>query len=191
MTRSDAALFPREEDRYAGFVTRAIAFFIDIIIILIVNALLNFTVRMLLGFFGLDTLKVVADFSASQLVDGLALVFPFFLQAVYFIGSWAIFGRTIGMSLIGIRVEETTRPDDVTFARAFLRYIGLYVSLIPLGLGYLWVLVDRRHQGWHDKLGNTVVVYSRTARRYHLKRVAAQQNAQKSESIAARSISPQ
>jgi uncharacterized RDD family membrane protein YckC len=108
------------------------------------------------------------------------------LQAVYFIGSWAIFARTIGMSLIGIRVEETDRPGDVTFARAFLRFIGIYVSIFALGLGILWVLIDKKKQGWHDKMGNTFVVYSRTARRYHLKRVAAQQNAQKSETIAVR-----
>jgi uncharacterized RDD family membrane protein YckC len=50
----------------------------------------------------------------------------------------------------------------------------------------LWVLIDKKKQGWHDKMGNTFVVYSRTARRYHLKRVAAQQNAQKSETIAVR-----
>lgn len=190
MTRTDIALFPREEDRYAGFVSRAFAFVIDIFIILLINALIHFTLRVLFGFFGLDNLKIVADFSASRLADGLALVFPFILQAVYFVGAWSTFGRTLGMSLIGIRVEETTHPEDVTFSRAFLRFIGLYVSLIPLGLGYWWVLIDKKHQGWHDKLGNTVVVYSRTARRYHLKRMAAQKNAQKTETIAARSISP-
>jgi uncharacterized RDD family membrane protein YckC len=188
MTTSDSALFAREEDRYAGFISRLVAFMIDVFIILIVNALLNFTIRMLFGFFGLDNLKVVEDFSISRVADGLALIFPFFLQAVYFVGGWAVFGRTIGMSLVGIRVEETHRPGDVTFVRAFLRYIGIYLSLIPLGLGIIWVLFDKKHQGWHDKLGNTYVVYSRTAMRYHKKRMAAQNNSQKSETIAARAI---
>jgi uncharacterized RDD family membrane protein YckC len=182
----DTALFPREEDRYAGFVSRVIAFMIDVFIILIVNALLNFTIRMLFGFFGLDNLKIVSDFSVSRLADGLALLFPFILQAVYFIGGWAIFGRTIGMSLAGIRVEETHRPGDVTFTRAILRYAGMYLSILALGLGILWVLIDRKHQGWHDKLGNTLVVYSRTAMRYHQKRMAAQQNSEKTETIVAR-----
>jgi uncharacterized RDD family membrane protein YckC len=27
-----------------------------------------------------------------------------------------------------------------------------------LGLGLLWVAFDRRKQGWHDKIANTVVV---------------------------------
>jgi uncharacterized RDD family membrane protein YckC len=186
MDISDAALFPREEDRYAGFISRAIAFLIDIFIILIANAMINFMIRMLLNFFGIGDLDIMSDFSTTRVADGLALIFPVFLQAVYFIGGWAIFGKTVGMALIGIRVEETHRPGDVTFLRAALRYIGYYVSLFALGIGFLWVLIDKRKQGWMDKMGNTYVVYSRTAVRYHKKRMAAQQNAQKSETIAVR-----
>ena len=33
-----------------------------------------------------------------------------------------------------------------------------YVSFLAFGLGILWVAVDRRKQGWHDKLARTVVV---------------------------------
>ena len=186
MTQTDAALFAKEEDRYAGFISRTIAFMIDIMIILIVNALLNFTLRMLLGFFGLDNLQIVTNFSTSRLADGLAVIFPFFLQAVYFIGAWAIFGKTLGMSLIGIRVEETDRPGDVTFLRASLRYIGIYISILAFGIGIFWVLFDKKRQGWHDKMGNTYVVYSRTAMRYHKKRIAAQLNTQKTEQIEVR-----
>jgi uncharacterized RDD family membrane protein YckC len=186
MTQEDAALFPKEEDRYAGFISRAIAFIIDIIIILVINALINFMLRILLSFFGLSDTDIVENFSASRLADGLALIFPFFIQALYFVGGWAIFGKTLGMALIGIRVEETNRPRDVTFLRAFLRYIGLYISFLALGLGFLWVLVDKKRQGWHDKMGNTYVVYSRTAMRYHKKRVAAEQNTQKTEQIEVR-----
>ncbi len=90
------------------------------------------------------------------------------------------------MSLLGIRVEETNRPGDVTVVRAILRYIGLYVSLIPLGLGFFWVFIDKKRQGWMDKMGNTYVVYSSTAMRYHKKRQAAQKNIQTTEKIAAR-----
>lgn len=191
MSQSDIALFPHAEDRYAGFVSRAFAFIVDFILVLLINIAVSFSIRAVLGFFGLNNLKVVSDFSASRLADGIALIFPFFLQAAYFIGAWSIFGRTLGMAVIGIRMEETDRPGSVTLTRAILRYLGMYVSFIPFALGFLWVLVDGRRQGWHDKLGNTVVVYSRTARRYHLKRVAAQQSAKKSEKIAARSIMPQ
>ncbi len=39
-----------------------------------------------------------------------------------------------------------------------LRYVGYYVSTVPLFLGLIWVGLDSRKQGWHDKLAGTVVV---------------------------------
>jgi uncharacterized RDD family membrane protein YckC len=36
--------------------------------------------------------------------------------------------------------------------------LGYYVSAIPFGLGLLWVGIDPKKQGWHDKLAGTVVI---------------------------------
>ena len=49
---------------------------------------------------------------------------------------------------------------EVGFARASLRFIGLVVAAIPLGLGFLLTLVDDRRQGLQDKIGGTVVLYA-------------------------------
>ena len=38
------------------------------------------------------------------------------------------------------------------------RYLGYYVSMIPLFLGIIWVGIDKKKQGWHDKLSGTVVI---------------------------------
>lgn len=35
------------------------------------------------------------------------------------------------------------------------RYLAYYVSLLPFGLGFIWVAFDERKQGWHDKLAGT------------------------------------
>ena len=39
-----------------------------------------------------------------------------------------------------------------------LRYLGYFVSIITLGIGFLWVAFDPRKQGLHDKIASTVVV---------------------------------
>ncbi|MBX3651771.1 MAG: RDD family protein [Burkholderiales bacterium] len=31
-------------------------------------------------------------------------------------------------------------------------------SALPLFLGFIWVGIDKRKQGWHDKLAGTVVI---------------------------------
>jgi uncharacterized RDD family membrane protein YckC len=45
----------------------------------------------------------------------------------------------------------------MTLGIAFLRWAAYHLSSILL-LGFLWVAVDRRKQGWHDKIAGTVVV---------------------------------
>jgi uncharacterized RDD family membrane protein YckC len=42
---------------------------------------------------------------------------------------------------------------------ALRRFIGYFISGI-LFLGFLWVLLDSRRQGWHDKIAGTFVIYS-------------------------------
>ncbi len=43
-------------------------------------------------------------------------------------------------------------------AQFIIRYLGYYVSIIPLFLGIIWVGIDKRKQGFHDKLAGTVVL---------------------------------
>jgi len=38
------------------------------------------------------------------------------------------------------------------------RWIGPLDLLLVCFLGVIWVAIDSRHQGWHDKLVNTYVV---------------------------------
>lgn len=48
--------------------------------------------------------------------------------------------------------------DAPTSGQLLVRYIAYLASALPLGLGFLWVAVDRRKQAFHDKLARTVVV---------------------------------
>jgi uncharacterized RDD family membrane protein YckC len=50
----------------------------------------------------------------------------------------------------------TGRP--IGYGRAFIRWLGSILSVIPLFLGYFWMLWDREKQTWHDKMAGSVVV---------------------------------
>jgi uncharacterized RDD family membrane protein YckC len=41
---------------------------------------------------------------------------------------------------------------------SIIRYAGYFVSMIPFCGGFLWIGFDRRKQGWHDKMANSVVI---------------------------------
>jgi uncharacterized RDD family membrane protein YckC len=66
--------------------------------------------------------------------------------------------QTLGKRALGIRVIDFQTGGPIGFGRGVVRYIGKFVSGIPLALGFLWMLWDREKQTWHDKIATTVVV---------------------------------
>lgn len=42
-----------------------------------------------------------------------------------------------------------------------VRYLGYYIAMLPLFLGIFWVGIDKRKQGWHDKIAGTLVIVSK------------------------------
>ena len=73
----------------------------------------------------------------------------------------ARWGQSIGKALFGIRVvnERDRRPPDLW--HAFLRW--WLPSLLPPLL--VWATWDKRHQGIHDKVAETLVVEGRRHQR--------------------------
>lgn len=71
---------------------------------------------------------------------------------------WATRQATPGKWVLGLRIVSAQDGGPVPFGRLVLRYVGYVLSSLPLGLGFLWALWDRRAQTWHDKLARTLVV---------------------------------
>jgi uncharacterized RDD family membrane protein YckC len=83
------------------------------------------------------------------------------LPALAVIAFWITRQATPGKMLIRARIVDADSGQPLTRRQAIVRYLGYYVSLLGLGLGFLWVAWDRRKQGWHDKLAGTVVIRPR------------------------------
>ena len=70
---------------------------------------------------------------------------------------WTRRGQTLGMASWRLRVErEDGRLLD--WGDTLRRLAWAFVSLLPLGLGYLWILFDPQRRAWHDRLSRTRVV---------------------------------
>ncbi len=80
------------------------------------------------------------------------------LPAVAVIAFWMARQATPGKMLIRARIVDATTFAKPTFGRLVIRYLGYYVCFMTLCLGFFWVGWDRRKQGFHDKLANTVVI---------------------------------
>lgn len=70
---------------------------------------------------------------------------------------WRKSGQTLGMQAWRIRVDNRGggRPN---LRQCFIRAVSGVVSLGLFGLGFLWLLIDRQHLAWHDRLSATRVV---------------------------------
>lgn len=163
---------PSLRGHYAGFVTRFIAFTIDLLIVVVVQVAILLFVRVVLNFFGLDDLAR-AIFEPAEAPDSslfvtilrwiIAVLGSAVVFAIYVVTFWLLVDKTLGQALLGLRVLRSNgRP--ITFVPAVKRLLGYYVSFFALCIGFLWILIDDRRQGWHDKIADTVVVYDWEAR---------------------------
>ena len=147
---------------YAGPVTRLIAFLLDVVILIIAVGLVSsFTVNAI-ELFGLSDL-VSTYRQSGGLISTVFVVFVamfnFLVVSFYFIFSWNWTGATPGDLIFGLRVVNK-QGGRVSFFRSIMRLIGAYISAASLMIGFIWALFDSRRQGWHDKLGGTVVLYN-------------------------------
>jgi uncharacterized RDD family membrane protein YckC len=60
----------------------------------------------------------------------------------YFAGTWLIWGRTIGGAIFDVRVVPVS-GSAMTLRAASLRWLGLLLSLLTAGLGFLFSIADR------------------------------------------------
>jgi uncharacterized RDD family membrane protein YckC len=133
--------------RYAGPVSRAIAYVGDALIVAV-----TFTAGTVV--FGLiaSVIGAQAQDLARAITSAYLLLLPASL-ATYNLLFWGLAGRTPGMALVGVRVV-TTRGGPVSWPAALVRAVVL--AYFPVGA--VWMLVDRRHQAIHDKLARTSVI---------------------------------
>ncbi len=70
---------------------------------------------------------------------------------------WKFKGSTVGSIIFGFKVVRIDgRPVD--WMTAIVRALACFISLIAVGLGFIWIAFDPEKQGWHDKIAGTVVV---------------------------------
>jgi uncharacterized RDD family membrane protein YckC len=83
------------------------------------------------------------------------------LPAAVVILFWMARQATPGKMLFGARIVDASSGQPPRLGQALVRYLGYYLSSLFLCLGFIWVGLDPRKQGWHDKLAHTAVVRDR------------------------------
>ncbi len=75
----------------------------------------------------------------------------------FFTWFWTHGGQTLGMRAWRLRLTDLQgSPGGI--AAASRRWLASLLSLGAMGLGYVWVLIDREQCAWHDRLSGTRVI---------------------------------
>ncbi|MCZ6831859.1 MAG: RDD family protein [Gammaproteobacteria bacterium] len=82
----------------------------------------------------------------------------YILPAAAVILFWIYRSATPGKMMLKLRIVDAKTGGKPSTGQLIGRYLGYYVSMLPLMLGIIWVGLDKRKQGWHDKLAGTVVI---------------------------------
>ncbi len=136
-----------DNQEYAGFWIRVAAALIDSLVFLVVFALPL-------------TLIYGSEYWTSQTgVKGLWDVLITYLAPILLtVWFWTKYLGTPGKMALRLRVLDANTGQAISTPKAIGRYFAYYVSALPLFLGFIWVGIDKKKQGFHDKLAGTVVV---------------------------------
>jgi len=113
-----------------------------------------------LGAFALDWLVVLAVSGPLVIILGPAGGPILALGAMaYTVFCWSRYGATPGKIAFSARIVDARSGEPPRLSRLAIRYLAYIISAAPLFLGFAWIAIDRRKQGWHDKIAGTRVVY--------------------------------
>jgi uncharacterized RDD family membrane protein YckC len=133
----------------AGVISRGLAFAIDALIINLFFTVLAGAATLIVTFLGGSGEGVPKGAIAAGSFIWLGVV------SVYLAGFWGLEGQTIGMRFLGIRLSERRLP----LRRAIRRLVGLGLSVITFGIGFLGIVFGEGRRGWADRMAGTEVVY--------------------------------
>lgn len=141
---------PAADRASAGLFRRLAAIFYDLL--LLVSVLMLTTAALL--FLTHGEAITPADSGFMAYLYRLALLA---VVVLYFGVSWRRGGQTLGMQAWKIRIERSD-GGALRWQDVLLRLLAALLSWLPLGLGYLWMLLDPQRLTWHDRLSRTRVV---------------------------------
>ena len=137
---------------YAGLVTRAVAFALDVAIVDAILIVIGVVVGLIISAFG----EFAPDLSLGEVALGIAGWAVAF--TAYFVTFWSLTGQTPGMRAFGIKLVPVN-GDRIRPLQGLVRVAGMLAAAIPLFAGYFLILVQNRRQGLQDLIARTLVLY--------------------------------
>lgn len=145
-----------DNNLYAGFWIRSLAFLIDLSIVFIF--LLLFSI-----FYGVTILLLGKDTPPNFILTGVSIIS---LNVVlYFVLFHIFWGATVGKKLLYLKVLKTDFTEARTGRIIVRETFGRLLSAV-LFLGYIVILFRKDKRGFHDLISDTIVTRKYSSSKY-------------------------
>ena len=138
---------PIARAQFAGFFRRFFAIAIDSLLLSMVLSAFAFNY-----YDGHISWSPIHLFGMEEFMNNKLL--PFVLTILF----WVYKAATPGKMALDTKVLDAKTGEKPSLKQSVIRYLGYYLSALPLGLGFIWALFDEKNRAWHDLLAGTVVV---------------------------------
>ena len=150
-------LRPQGDFPPAGLIRRLAAMFYDTLLCIALLIVVTFIYKLILmGFYGEAQLRQMSDAGALD-GDPILSTLMFFSLFGFFGKFWTHSGQTLGMQVWGVRVQNAD-GSAISLWQAALRFLVAIGSWLALGLGFFWILWDKKNRSWHDIYSDSQVV---------------------------------
>ena len=136
------------EDRSPGLLRRIMAIVYDSFLLIALFAVVSLPLVMQVGE------ETLTHNPLMKALYQLLLLLSAFLFYGWF---WTHGGQTLGMRAWRLQARKMD-GSAMDWPASIRRFAWSLLSLAFLGLGFLWILLDRRSLAWHDRLSNTHLV---------------------------------
>lgn len=148
------------DECYGGFWRRMIAYVVDKLFIALLSIFILLITALLLKVLLPSRYEDIFNVSFPELFIKLAVgyyLLGLFVHMLYFTYFHGTIGQTPGKKVFGLRVINSY-GEEMSIPVAFLRWVGYIVSSVFVYIGFFWIAIDNRKQGWHDKIAGTLVI---------------------------------
>lgn len=81
--------------------------------------------------------------------------------AAYCLFFWNKFSATPGKMVTRQVILDAKTGERITMRQGVVRFIGYIIASLAMMIGIVWIIFDKRKQGWHDKIASTIVVVNK------------------------------
>jgi uncharacterized RDD family membrane protein YckC len=88
----------------------------------------------------------------------LDFVFQISVLLAFFVVFWYKKQATPGQMILSYKIVDASTLQSPSLKQLIIRVFAIVISIAFFGLGIIWIAFDKRKQGWHDKLANTLII---------------------------------